>query len=247
LVTGDEERSLSQMIVFENVSKIYDPDVVGLRDFNTHIQKGEFVFLVGPSGSGKSTLIRLVLKEIEPNEGRILVAGRNLSTLRRSKVPLLRRNIGCVFQDFKLLPNKTVYENVAYALEVVGEPRRSVRRKVPEILSLVGLGDKMASLPNEVSGGEQQRVSVARAFVNHPPLLLADEPTGNIDPETSIGLMQLLVRINRTGTTIVVATHDRDMVNRMRRRVLQIEEGRLTRDEHRGGYEETREGDDDAV
>ena len=159
------------------------------------------------------------------------------STLSRRKVPLLRRNIGCVFQDFKLLPNKTVYENVAYALEVVGEPRRSIRRKVPEILSLVGLADKVNSLPHEVSGGEQQRVSVARAFVNHPPLLLADEPTGNIDPDTAIGIMQLLVRINRTGTTVLVATHDRDMVNRMRRRVLQLDAGRLIRDERRGGYD----------
>jgi cell division transport system ATP-binding protein len=226
------------MIVFENVTKIYDPDVVGLQDFSCHITKGEFVFLVGPSGSGKSTLIRLVLKEMEPNKGRILVAGRNLSTLRRNKVPLLRRNIGCVFQDFKLLPEKTVYENVAYALEVVGESRRAIRRKVPEIINLVGLQDKMNSLPHEISGGEQQRVSVARAFVNHPPLLLADEPTGNIDPETSVGIMQLLVRINRTGTTVLIATHDREMVNRMRRRVLQLDGGRLIRDEHRGSYDE---------
>ena len=226
------------MIVFENVSKIYDPDVVGLQDFTCHIAKGEFVFLVGPSGSGKSTLIKLVLKEIEADQGRILVAGRNLNTLRRSKVPLLRRNIGCVFQDFKLLPNKTVYENVAYALEVVGENRRSIRRKVPEIINLVGLKDKMNNLPHEISGGEQQRVSVARAFVNHPPLLMADEPTGNIDPDTSVGIMQLLVRINRTGTTVLVATHDREMVNRMRRRVLQLEGGQLMRDEHRGSYDE---------
>ena len=189
------------MIVFEDVTKIYDPDVVGLQNFTCHIGKGEFVFLVGASGSGKSTLIKLVLKELVPDSGRILVAGRNLGTLRHSKVPLLRRNIGCVFQDFKLLPNKTVYDNVAYALEVVGEPRRSIRRKVPEILSLVGLNDKTNSYPHEISGGEQQRVSVARAFVNHPPLLLADEPTGNIDPETAVGIMQLLVRINRTGTS----------------------------------------------
>jgi cell division transport system ATP-binding protein len=193
---------------------------------------------VGPSGSGKSTLIKLVLKELVPDSGRILVAGRNLGTLRKSRVPLLRRNIGCVFQDFKLLPNKTVHDNVAYALEVVGEPRRSIRRKVPEILSLVGLAEKTDSYPHEISGGEQQRVSVARAFVNHPPLLLADEPTGNIDPETAVGIMQLLVRINRTGTTVVVATHDRDMVNRMRRRVLQLEAGRLVRDERRGSYDQ---------
>ena len=225
------------MIVFENVSKIYDGEVVGLREVSLHIPKGEFVFLVGPSGSGKSTLIRLVLKELDPTQGRILVAGRNLNTLRRSKVPLLRRNIGCVFQDFKLLPNKTVYENVAYALQVVGENHRSVRRKVPEILNLVGLGDKMSNRPSEVSGGEQQRVSVARAFVNHPPLLLADEPTGNIDPDTSIGIMQLLLRINRTGTTVVVATHDREMVDRMRKRVIALDGGRLVRDERRGVYD----------
>jgi cell division transport system ATP-binding protein len=229
------------MIVFEDVTKIYDPEVVGLRDFTCHIGKGEFAFLVGPSGSGKSTLIKLILKELEPDQGRILVAGRNLATLSHRKVPLLRRNIGCVFQDFKLLPNKTVYENVAYALEVVGEPRRSIRRKVPEILSLVGLGDKIGNLPHEISGGEQQRVSVARAFVNHPPLLLADEPTGNIDPDTAIGIMQLLVRINRTGTTVLVATHDRDMVNRMRRRVLQLDAGRLVRDERRGQYDQPSE------
>jgi cell division transport system ATP-binding protein len=229
------------MIVFEDVTKTYDPGTVGLKDFSCHIGKGEFVFLVGPSGSGKSTLIKLVLKEIVPDKGRILVAGRNLTTLRRSKVPLLRRNIGCVFQDFKLLPNKTVHDNVAYALEVVGEPRRSIRRKVPEILNLVGLAEKMNNYPHEISGGEQQRVSVARAFVNHPPLLLADEPTGNIDPDTAVGIMQLLVRIQRTGTTVVVATHDRDMVNRMRRRVLQLENGCLVRDERRGSYDQVAE------
>ena len=229
------------MIVFEDVTKTYDPGTVGLKDFTCHIGKGEFVFLVGPSGSGKSTLIKLVLKELVPDKGRILVAGRNLNTLRRSKVPLLRRNLGCVFQDFKLLPNKTVHDNVAYALEVVGEPRRSIRRKVPEILSLVGLSEKMNNYPHEISGGEQQRVSVARAFVNHPPLLLADEPTGNIDPDTAVGIMQLLVRIQRTGTTVVVATHDRDMVNRMRRRVLQLEDGILVRDERRGSYDQVAE------
>ena len=234
------------MIVFEDVTKTYDPGTVGLKDFTCHIGKGEFVFLVGPSGSGKSTLIKLVLKELVPDKGRILVAGRNLTTLRRSKVPLLRRNIGCVFQDFKLLPNKTVHDNVAYALEVVGEPRRSIRRKVPEILSLVGLAEKTDSYPHEISGGEQQRVSVARAFVNHPPLLLADEPTGNIDPETAVGIMQLLVRINRTGTTVLIATHDRDMVNRMRRRVLQLEAGRLVRDERRGSYDQVTEEVGDA-
>jgi cell division transport system ATP-binding protein len=232
------------MIVFENVTKMYDGDVIGMQDVTFHIEKGEFVFLVGPSGSGKSTLIKLVLRQLEPQQGRILVAGRNMQTLRQAKVPLLRRNIGCVFQDFKLLPNKTVYENVAYALEVVGEHGRSIRRKVPEILNLVGLSEKMNSLPHEISGGEQQRVSVARAFVNHPPLLLADEPTGNIDPETSTGIMQLLLRINRTGTTVVIATHDRDMVDRMRKRVIALDGGRLVRDERRGVYDAV---DDDEV
>jgi cell division transport system ATP-binding protein len=217
------------MIVFENVSKLYDGNVVGLQGVSMHIPKGEFVFLVGPSGSGKSTLIKLVLKELDPSDGRILVAGRNLNTLRRSRVPLLRRNIGCVFQDFKLLPTKTVYENVAYALQVVGENHRSMRRKVPEILNLVGLGDKIASLPSEISGGEQQRVSVARAFVNHPPLLLADEPTGNIDPDTSIGIMQLLLRINprpRDGRPHAQASHrPRQRPSRPRRAPRRLRRG----------------------
>jgi cell division transport system ATP-binding protein len=181
----------------------------------------------------------MVLKELEPTKGRIVVAGRSLSNLSRRRVPLLRRNIGCVVQDFKLLPNKTVYQNVAYALEVVGEHKRSIRKKVPEILSLVGLSDKVNSLPTEISGGEEQRVSIARAFVNHPPLLLADEPTGNLDPDTSIGIMQLLERINRTGTTVLIATHDRDMVNTMRKRVFALDGGRLVRDEKRGHYDES--------
>ena len=227
------------MIIFENVSKTYDGNVVGMQNVSFHIGKGEFVFVVGPSGSGKSTLIRMVLKELEPTNGRIIVAGRSLATLSRRRVPLLRRNIGCVFQDFKLLPNKTVYQNVAYALEVVGESKKSIRKKVPEILNLVGLYDKMNSLPTEISGGEEQRVSFARAFVNHPPLLLADEPTGNLDPDTSIGIMQLLDRINRTGTTVLIATHDKEMVNRMRKRVFALDDGRLVRDERRGSYDET--------
>jgi len=229
------------MIIFEGVTKLYDNNVVGLQDCSFHIPKGEFVFLVGPSGSGKSTLIKLVLKELEPTKGRVIVAGKPLAALRRSRVPLLRRNIGCVFQDFKLLPNKSVYDNVAYALEVVGEPRRSIRKKVPEILKLVGLYDKMNNRPSEISGGEEQRVSIARAFVNHPPLLLADEPTGNLDPDTSVDIMQLLERINRTGTTVVVATHDREMVNRMRKRVFALDGGRLVRDERRGVYADTTE------
>ncbi len=224
------------MIVFEGVTKVYDPNVIALNDVSFVIDKGEFVFVVGASGSGKSTMIRLLLKELEPTNGRIVVGGRDLTRLKRSKVPLLRRNVGCVFQDFKLLPNRTASENVAYALKVQGESKANIRRKVPEVLSLVGLTDKMASLPDELSGGEQQRVSIARAVVNHPPLLICDEPTGNLDPDTSVGIMQLLYRINRAGTTILMVTHDREMVDKMRRRVLALEDGRLARDERRGGY-----------
>jgi cell division transport system ATP-binding protein len=224
------------MIVFEAVTKVYEPNVVALRDVSLLIEKGEFVFLVGPSGSGKSTVIRLLLKELEPTSGRIIVGGRELARLKRSKVPTLRRNIGCVFQDFKLLPNRTAYENVAYALKVQGESSGEIRSKVPEVLALVGLAHKAVSYPDELSGGEQQRVSIARAFVNHPPLLICDEPTGNLDPDTSVGIMQLLYRINRTGTTVVMATHDREMVDKMRRRVIALDEGSIVRDERRGGY-----------
>jgi cell division transport system ATP-binding protein len=226
----------SPMIVFDQVTKVYDPSIVALRDVSLTIDKGEFVFLVGPSGSGKSTMIRLLLKELEPTEGRIIVGGRELNRLKRSKVPMLRRNLGCVFQDFKLLPNRSAFENVAYALKVQGEPQRSIRAKVPEVLGLVGLSSKMTQMPDELSGGEQQRVSIARAFVNHPPLLICDEPTGNLDPDTSVGIMQLLYRINRTGTTVVMATHDREMVDKMRRRVVALDDGDVVRDERRGGY-----------
>ncbi len=225
------------MIVFESVTKVYEPDVTALRDVSFVIEKGEFVFVVGASGSGKSTLVKLLLKEIEPTVGRILVGGRDLTRLKRGKVPLLRRNVGCVFQDFKLLPTRTAAENVAYALKVQGESATSIRRKVPEVMNMVGLAHKMNSLPDELSGGEQQRVSIARAFVNHPPLLVCDEPTGNLDPDTSVGIMQLLYRINRAGTTILMVTHDREMVDKMRRRVIALEDGRLARDERRGGYE----------
>jgi cell division transport system ATP-binding protein len=224
------------MIVFEGVTKVYDHDIVALRDVSLTIDKGDFIFLVGPSGSGKSTMVRLLLKELEPTDGRIIVGGRELARLKRSKVPLLRRNIGCVFQDFKLLSNRTAFENVAYALKVQGESRKSIRTKVPEVLSLVGLASKMSQFPDELSGGEQQRVSIARAFVNHPPLLICDEPTGNLDPDTSVGIMQLLYRINRTGTTVVMATHDREMVDKMRRRVIALDDGVVVRDERRGGY-----------
>jgi cell division transport system ATP-binding protein len=225
------------MIVFDGVTKVYDPDVTALRDVSFVIEKGDFVFIVGASGSGKSTIIKLLLKEIEPTRGRIIVGGRDLGRLPRSKVPMLRRNVQCVFQDFKLLPNRTAYENVSYALKVQGESRDSIRKKVPEVLGLVGLAHKGASLPDELSGGEQQRVSIARAVVNHPPLLVCDEPTGNLDPDTSVGIMQLLYRINRAGTTILMVTHDREMVDKMRKRVIALDEGRLARDERRGGYE----------
>jgi len=224
------------MIVFEGVSKEYDLGVQALQDVSFVIEKGDFVFVVGASGSGKSTMVRLLLKELEPTAGRIIVGGRDLARLKRSKVPLLRRNVGCVFQDFKLLPNRTAAENVAYALKVQGESKVSIRRKVPEVLNLVGLASRMNSYPDELSGGEQQRVSIARAFVNHPPLLVCDEPTGNLDPDTSVGIMQLLYRINRSGTTILMVTHDREMVDKMRKRVIALEDGRLARDERRGGY-----------
>jgi cell division transport system ATP-binding protein len=194
------------------------------------------VFIVGASGSGKSTLVRLLIKETEPSFGSITVAGHELTQIPRKRVPYYRRNIGVIFQDYKLLPNRTVHDNVAYAMQVTGGKRRDIRDKVPDILRLTGLSTKLHNFPDQLSGGEQQRVSVARAFVNHPPLLLADEPTGNLDPETSIGIMQLLYRINRTGTTVVVATHDSAMVDRMRRRVIELAEGRVVRDEASGGY-----------
>ena len=224
------------MIRLENVTKTYKGDVVALRDVSADIQKGEFVFLVGPSGSGKSTFLRLLLKEDEPDTGRIWVAGKDIAQLSTWKVPYLRRNIGCVFQDFRLLPNKTVYENVAFALEVIGRPKHVVESQVPQILDLVGLESKHGNLPHELSGGEQQRVAIARAFVNRPLILLADEPTGNLDPTTSVGIMRLLDRINRTGTTVVMATHDQSIVDRMRRRVIELDRGSMVRDQSRGVY-----------
>ena len=225
------------MIKFESVTKAYRSDSVALRDANVDIAKGEFVFLVGPSGSGKSTFMRLVNKSERPEEGRIFVAGKDIGELPGYKVPYLRRNIGAVFQDFKLLPNKTVSENVAFALEAIGRPRHVVRTQVPAILDLVGLSRKSENFPHELSGGEQQRVSIARAFVNRPLILLADEPTGNLDPATSVGIMKLLDRINRTGTTVVMATHDRGIVDTMRRRVIELDQGRIVRDQARGVYE----------
>ncbi|WP_436792931.1 cell division ATP-binding protein FtsE [Actinospongicola halichondriae] len=225
------------MIKLENVTKTYKGDVPALRNADVNIDKGEFVFLVGASGSGKSTFLRLVNREERPEEGRIFVAGKEILDLSSWKVPYLRRNIGSVFQDFKLLSNKTVYENVAFALEVIGRPKHVIKSQVPAILELVGLSKKVKSFPHELSGGEQQRVSVARAFVNRPLILLADEPTGNLDPATSVGIMRLLDRINRTGTTVVMATHDRSIVDTMRRRVIELDRGTIVRDQHRGVYE----------
>src|SRR4051794_5369593 len=232
------------VIEFRGVSKNYEGGDVGLENATFQVRRGEFVFLVGATGSGKSTLMKLLLKEIEPTSGSVRVAGHLLSEITRRKMPYYRRNIGMVFQDFKLLPNRTVHDNVAYALQVTGGSRKDIREKVPDILRLTGLSLKLHNSPEQLSGGEQQRVSVARAFVNHPPLLLADEPTGNLDPETSIGIMQLLYRINRTGTTVIVATHDSAMVDRMRRRVIELSAGRVVRDEQAGAYaaaESTRE------
>ncbi len=224
------------VIEFVGVSKRYEGGDVGLEGATFSVRRGEFVFLVGATGSGKSTVIRLLIKEMEPSEGTIRVAGRDVSEIRKGRVPMYRRNIGVVFQDFKLLPSRTVYDNVAYAIQVTGGTRREIREKVPDILRMTGLSTKLHNYPDQLSGGEQQRVSIARAFVNHPPLLLADEPTGNLDPDTSIDIMRLLYRINRTGTTVLVVTHDQAMVDKMRRRVLELSRGRIVRDETAGFY-----------
>jgi cell division transport system ATP-binding protein len=225
------------VIHFDNVTKVYSRQSrPALQGVNVAVEKGEFVFLVGPSGSGKSTFLRLILKEERPTQGGIHVAGKELNKLTNWKVPHLRRRIGCVFQDFRLLPNKNVYENVAFALEVIGKPRRFIRKVVPEVIELVGLEGKAHRMPEELSGGEQQRVAMARAFVNRPMILLADEPTGNIDPATSIGIMKVLDRINRTGTTVLMATHDAAIVDSMRKRVVELEDGKIVRDQSRGVY-----------
>jgi cell division transport system ATP-binding protein len=232
------------VVSFVNVEKRFNAVDAALQGVSFDIYPGEFVFIVGASGSGKSTTMKLLIKEIEPTAGAIRVAGRDLARIPRARVPYFRRNLGVVFQDYKLLPNRTVYENVAYALQVTGGSRREIRDKVPDILRLTGLSTKLHNLPHQLSGGEQQRVSVARAFVNHPPLLIADEPTGNLDPETSIGIMQLLYRINQTGSTVIVATHDVAMVDKMRRRVIELAGGKVVRDEQAGAYaarENTRE------
>lgn len=224
------------MIKTVRLDKSYKGNIKAIEGISIEIGKGEFVFIVGPSGSGKSTMLKLVTKEEEPTAGEIYVAGKNLAILPRWRVPYLRRNVGSVFQDFKLLPNKTIFENVSFALEVIGRPRTLIRRQVPQVLELVGLGEKLDRFPDELSGGEQQRVSIARAFVNRPLLLLADEPTGNLDPATSVGIMRLLDRINRTGTTVVMATHDHAIVDSMRKRVIELEDGRVVRDQSRGIY-----------
>jgi cell division transport system ATP-binding protein len=225
------------VIRLENVTKVYPAGArPALDGITVGIEKGEFVFLIGQSGSGKSTVLRLLLREELPTTGLVIVDGRNVARMRSRKVPDLRRKIGCVFQDFRLLPKKNVYENVAFALEVINKSPKSIRRTVPEVLELVGLEGKALRMPNELSGGEQQRVAIARAFVNRPLVLLADEPTGNLDPDTSQGIMSLLERINRTGTTVVMATHDNNIVDAMRRRVIELEFGKVIRDQSRGVY-----------
>ena len=224
------------MISIQRVTKTYRNGVTALEDVTVEIEKGEFVFIVGPSGSGKSTMIRLLLKEEEATKGEVYVAGKNLARISSFKVPYLRRNIGTVFQDYKLLSDKTVFENVAFGLEVIGKPKHVIDQRVPEILEYVGLGEKLNSYPDELSGGEQQRVSIARACVNRPLVLLADEPTGNLDPNTSVDIMRLLDKVNRIGTTVVMATHDQAIVDAMRKRVVELDKGHVVRDQSRGVY-----------
>jgi cell division transport system ATP-binding protein len=225
------------MIRLENVTMTYGTDVVAVREASFDVPKGEFVFLVGPSGSGKSTLLRLLNREERPSHGSVWVAGRNIVEMPSGRVPHLRRNIGNIFQDYKLLPNKTVFENVAFAQQVIGKPKHVIRQQVPAVLEIVGLQDKHERFPNQLSGGEQQRVSIARAFVNRPLIMLADEPTGNLDPGTGEGIMRLLDRINETGTTVLMATHDQRIVNAMRKRVIQLDRGVIVRDQARGVYD----------
>ncbi len=228
------------MINFDNVSKQYkNTNTPALDGINLNIEQGEFVFLVGQSGSGKSTLLRLLLKEDKPSSGTVTVDGINVAKLRNRKVPAFRRKMGIVFQDFRLLPGKTVFDNVAFGMEVIGMSKKEIKQRIPALLDLVGLEEKAHRLPSELSGGEQQRVALARAFVNQPKLLLADEPTGNLDPSTSVGIMKLLDRINRTGTTIIMATHDVAIVDQMRKRIVQMENGKIIRDQERGMYGNT--------
>ena len=224
------------MIEFRNVNKTYSTGTEAVNNASFVINKGEFAFLVGSSGSGKSTIIKLILKEQEPTSGNIIINGKDTTFLKPKRIPFLRRSMGVVFQDFRLLPDRTVYDNVAYAMYIVRATPRHIRRQVPMILSLVGLSNKAKMYPNELSGGEQQRVALARALVNNPSMLIADEPTGNLDPETAWEIMSLLEDINKRGTTVVVATHARDIVDKMKKRVIQIEEGNIVRDDRRGGY-----------
>ena len=224
------------MIQMREVSKTYDTGVVALNHVNVEIKKGEFVFVVGPSGAGKSTFIKMLFREELPTEGKLLVNGHDVVHMERSEVPYLRRELGVIFQDYRLLPDKTVFENVAFALQVIEAPRRTMQRSVNSVLDVVGLRDKYRSFPSQLSGGEQQRVAIARAIVNNPSIVIADEPTGNLDPETSWDIMDIFRRINKAGTTIVMATHDRNIVDTMKRRVIAIEDGRIVRDQQRGGY-----------
>ena len=224
------------MIQMREVSKTYDTGVVALNHVTVDIKKGEFVFVVGPSGAGKSTFIKMLFREELPTEGKLLVNGHDVVHMERSEVPYLRRELGVIFQDYRLLPDKTVFENVAFALQVIEAPRRTMQRSVNSVLDVVGLRDKYRSFPSQLSGGEQQRVAIARAIVNNPSIVIADEPTGNLDPETSWDIMDIFRRINKAGTTIVMATHDRNIVDTMKRRVIAIEDGRIVRDQQRGGY-----------
>lgn len=224
------------MIQLYNVTKIYDNGVKAISDVTLRIHKGEFVFLVGPSGAGKSTLTKLLYREVRPSRGQIILDGKSLARMRPGEIPYLRRKIGMIFQDFRLLPQKTVFENVAFALEVIGAPRKDIKKSVPMVLSMVGLSDKAGVFPNHLSGGEQQRVCIARAIVNNPFLIIADEPTGNLDPETSWDLMKLLMDINLRGTTIIMATHAWDIVDSLKKRVIELAGGQLVRDEKEGAY-----------
>lgn len=228
---------IQPMITMEHVSKKYENDVLALNDINITIYKGEFVFVVGASGAGKSTFMRMLLRETLPSSGTVKVNGYNISAMRNKDVPYLRRSLGIVFQDYRLLPNKTVYENVAFAMRVIEAPRRLIQRSVISVLGVVGLKDKYRCFPHQLSGGEQQRVAIARAIVNQPSIVIADEPTGNLDPETTWGIMEIFDRINRAGTTIVMATHNKDIVDTMQRRVITISQGAITRDVAQGGYD----------
>lgn len=224
------------MIEFKNISKVYNNNIFALSNINLKIKKGEFVFLVGPSGAGKTTFIKMLLKEVDPTSGDISVNGQDITGLSRKKIPIYRRKLGVVFQDFRLIPTLNVYENVAFAMRVIEESPREIRKKVPVVLSLVGLAKKYKAFPHELSGGEQQRISLARAIVNNPSILIADEPTGNLDPDTSLDIMDTLNDINHAGTTVLMATHAKDIVDNMRKRVVALEKGIIVRDEQRGAY-----------